>query len=484
MAASSALLLTLAFPPYSFWPLIFVAAIPFLTAQYCILPAKWSSLAPAIAIGGWIGVYFTNIFGLGGGGAWYMRTLPLWIGAFVFLMERRNRTLHERTAYRWFVLQGVTGWIGLEMIRNFIPNMGTWAFVGYPLYAQLWFIQPVSIFGIFGLDLLIILVNFVLAQAAFKLFDRRCQSDALIAVTPRAIRLWIAATITALVAWTGLSLSLYATVPHSAPTVRVAAIQPNLPRAAHTDENTSQETRLATLAAQTRDAAVQDAQIVVWPELGLGFDPQTEHTDELRTLAVETNTYIVIGYGTDTKEGFRNEATVLSPEGEFLGIYGKAHPVVFGGEPYGINAGAFPVYDTSVAQLATIICYDLNFTDASRKLAAQGAQIIAAPSLDFPGIAEIQYTQMTLRAVENRVAMVKADTAYDSAIVDPYGRIVKWIAHPEATQATLVADVPLGTGKTLYSRLGDWVGWLSLAGMAFFTLPNPIIAPRKKTGAG
>jgi apolipoprotein N-acyltransferase len=29
---------------------------------------------------------------------------------------------------------------------------------------------------------------------------------------------------------------------------------------------------------------------------------------------------------------FRNEATVIDPQGQFLGVFGKDHPVVFGGE--------------------------------------------------------------------------------------------------------------------------------------------------------
>ncbi|MBN1428489.1 MAG: apolipoprotein N-acyltransferase [Anaerolineae bacterium] len=482
LAATSAVLLTISFPPYPFWFFIFVAAVPFLVAQYRVLPDRWSALAPALAIGGWIGFYFTKIFGFGGGGAWYMRTLPLWIGALVFLMERGNRPLHERTAYRWFVLQGVVGWIGFEMIRSFIPNMGTWAFIGYPLYAQLWFIQPVSIFGIFGLDMLIILVNFVLTQVALALFDRKWRLDPLPAIGARATRRWVMGVGLAFLMWGVLGASLYLSVPQYAPTLRVAAIQPNLPRAAHIDTDISQEMRLTRLSAQTRQAAAEGAQIVVWPELGLGFDPQIAYTDLLRTLAAETQTYIVIGYGLVTEEGFRNEATVLSPGGEFLGIYGKAHPTVFGGEPYGINAGTFPVYDTPLGKLGTIICFDLNFTDASRRLASQGAQFIAVPSLDFPGIAALQYTQLTMRAIENRVAMVKADAAYDSAIIGPYGQIVDWMASSEVAEAILVADVPLGTGRTLYTKLGDWIGWLNLAGMVLFIIPNPLVKQRYGRG--
>lgn len=480
LALISMTLFIISFPPYTLWPAVFVAAIPYLVAQYRILPARWSALAPALATGGWIGLYFTRIFGLGGGGAWYMRTLPLWVTILVFFMEKGTRALHERTAYRWFVLQGVASWMGFDMLRSFLPNLGTWGFLGYPLYAQRWFIQPVSIFGILGLSTLIILVNFVLTQVVFAIFDRKWQLDSLPVLSERATRRWAIGTGLVVIAWTALSLALYLRPSQSGPSLRVAAVQPNLPLAAHMDTETSQETRLARLSEQARQAAEQGAELVVWPELGLGFDPQVEYTEALRTLAAETQTHIVIGYGLTTDDGFRNEATLLSPDGEFLGIYGKAHPTIFGGETYGINAGTFPVYETPLGTLGTIICFDLDFTNASRKLASQGAQFIAVPSLDFPGIAEIHYTQMVMRAVENGIAMVKADTAFDSAIVGPDGQIVDWVADPGTTEAVLVADVPLGGGGTPYTRMGDWVGWVSVAGMALFTIPNPLIKQGNK----
>ena len=66
--------------------------------------------------------------------------------------------------------------------------------------------------------------------------------------------------------------------------------------------------------------------------------------------------------------------------------------------------------------------------------------------------------------------MVKADGGFNSAIIDPLGRIHALAAYPEGGEATLVADVQIGTGKgTITTRLGDWMGWLALFGMAFFT---------------
>jgi apolipoprotein N-acyltransferase len=125
LSVLSAVLLTLSFPPYSLWPLIWVAFIPMLVAQFRVMPRKISSLASAIAIGGWLGGYLTPIFA---GNGIYMAWLPLLIAAISYLADSGVRAFHERTDYRWFVGYGALNWVGFEMIRGFIPHHTGMAF--------------------------------------------------------------------------------------------------------------------------------------------------------------------------------------------------------------------------------------------------------------------------------------------------------------------------------------------------------------------
>jgi apolipoprotein N-acyltransferase len=163
---------------------------------------------------------------------------------------------------------------------------------------------------------------------------------------------------------------------------------------------------------------------------------------------------------------------MLTPSGEFMPVYGKDHESS-PGEPPTATAGTFPVYETPLGKIGTIICNDVNYTDSSRFLARNGAQLITIPTLEtgVPGFHWEVGIQGVLRAVENRVATVKADVAYSAMIVDPYGRILgRRDGAPEGEAFALVADVPLGTGSTINTRLGDWVGWLALAGFVLFTV--------------
>ncbi len=471
LSALSAILLTLSFPPHSLWPLIWVAFIPMLLAQFRVLPSKISSLASAIAVGGWLGGYLTPIFA---GSGLYMTWLPLLIAGISYLADSGVRAFHERTGYRWFVPSGALNWVGFEMIRGFIPIMGTWGFVANTLYGQPGLIQPVSVFSILGLGLLIMSINFGLALGALFLFDRRWRLDPGIPpLAGRSVRNWILGVLTALVAWTGLSLALFRT--STTPTVRAAAL--------HYDASMPPWSAVDRFSELTRRAAQDGARIVVWPEIAIQGDPQVTNTDHFRQLAAETDAHLVLGYVVPvTERAWRNEATVLTPDGRFLGVYGKDHPVTFAGET-SLTRGTYPVYDTPLGRLGTIICYDLDFTGTARKMTRNGAQRILVPSHDWPAIGAKHYTHLVFRAVENRVSMAKADNSgNDSVIVDPYGRILAaaLTVGGDRTGQALVADVPLGTGDSLAVRLGDWTGWIALAGMAFFIVYDPVTEVRAK----
>jgi apolipoprotein N-acyltransferase len=430
-----------------------------IVAQHRVMPPRFASLAYGVAIGGFFGAYFGPMFA---GGPWFMRALPLFITLFAALISLPDRVFHRRTRYRWLVLHGATIWVGVEMIRGLIPTIGTWGFASYALYAQPWLIQPVSVFSIYGLSLLILVVNHALGLAALALFDRRWRLDAKTRpVPPRQALRWLAAVALALTAWVGVGGALLLSDADSKGEIRVAAVQP-----AFRVESDDGVRRLFDL---TRRAAGRGAELIVWHEGALPFDPRASRTDDLRALAGETGAHMVIGYTVDTDVGLRNEALLLTPDGRFLGPFGKDHPVAWSGET-SVTSGPYAAYDTELGALGMMICYDLDFTDTARRVTRAGGQLIAVPSFDWPAIAAKHHTHLVFRAVENRVAAVKADVAFNSAVIAPSGRIVERIVSPGGEEALLVADVPLGRGESPVVWLGDWVGWLSLAGMGAFAV--------------
>jgi apolipoprotein N-acyltransferase len=472
LSAAGGVAFVLAFPPYEIWPLVFIGFVPILVAQHRIMPSRISSLASAVGIAIWLQGYLGPVFAPVGT---FMVWLPLFAFILSFLSDYSQRDFHSLTGYRWFVLSGVIGWAAIEMIRLFLPIAGTWAFIAYPLYRQLWLIQPASIFGIIGTGMLVMLVNHVLALQLIGWLDQRWQPEAFnvkdsgLSLKPLLARRWALFGSSIVIAWLALSLVLLNS-PIDSPSVRVAAIQPSVSPIVSSNAGLNVAPIHSRMIEQTFEAAEKGAQFIVWPEGAFSWDPQVEDRLNMANLAQETGAFLVPGYVVVMgEEGFRNEATVINPEGRFLGVFGKDHPVVFGGET-SLSRGTYPVYETEIGSIATIICYDLDYTDTTRKMVARGAQLIGVPSNDWGSIADKHYTHVVFRAIENRVAMVKADGSYDSAIIDPFGRILELAVFPEGGEATLVADLQIGSGNgTLTTRFGDWLGWISLAGLVFFT---------------
>jgi apolipoprotein N-acyltransferase len=454
LSLATPVLVLVANPPVGVWPLIFVAFVPMVVAQHRVLPHRWSWLAPAVGIGGAYAVYFSP--GLADGDvAVVFQLFPIYVALLAALFAGRGRRFAERTGYRWIALSAPLGWTAIDFVRSTGNETmgGTWGFHAYALHDHPALLQPVSVFGITGLQLLILLSSWALGG---WLLRGRAGLGAVVAVG------------LALAAWFGTSAMLMDDAPA---TVRVAAVQNGLP-----NEDEQAADRLERYIDQTRDAAAQGARLIVWNEAGLTFDPQTSHTAELQALAAETGAYLVLGYRVEEADGrHRNATTLLAPDGEFLGVYGKDHPGTFAGDLNDFQ-GDFPVYATSLGELATIICYDLDYTDTARIMTRGGARLIAAPSSDVPSIAVTHYTHLVFRAIENRVSMVKADSRFDSAVIDPWGRVLAKTVDPGGdTQATLVADVPLGRGDSPWVRYGNWFGWLVVAGAAAFAVAGGVL---------
>ncbi len=475
LSALSGVLLLLAFPPYGIWPLAWFALVPALVAQFRLLPTRWSSLGCAIYTGLWLGPFLARLFGSGFGPVFqYLGVLI----AVITFFTAKERIFHERTSYRWFIAYGVINWVGFEMIRaTFIPIVATSAFIGYTQATQPWIIQPVSIFSVYGLNILIILVNYTLAQSLMTVLDRHGLATGPIRIDPGATRRWLIGTGSVLAGWVLLSLIILLTLPEM-PSVRVASLRPNFPIPAHQDTVNTDLVRFDTFAEQALEAADKGAQIIYSPEMMVNFDPQRSYTQEFRDLAARTNAYLFLSY-TVSEEGqdWRNEAVMLSPTGVFSEVYGKYHTWMIGEQPTP-SAGKFPVFSTPLGKLAIQICHDNNYTDVARKLAGNGAQIIGAPFREFAGFGEQAWTNALFRAVENRAAVVVIGVSSVSAIINPNGSLVALDTDINGSRMTMVGDVTLGSGGAPYTLLGDVLGWTMLAAYIFFMIYPSIVNRR------
>lgn len=466
----SAILLVVIWQSFgNLWWLTFVAFVPMYVAQYRVLPRRWSAVPVAVAFMGyylalWLltasvlspGVIIAATLGCG--------FIGLVIGLFL-------RPFAERTGYRWFIVQFPLIWVAIDLVVQDNEILGTNSWIGYRLDAVPQLVQPVSITGTPALNLLLLVINSAIALMVLALMDRRWPGLADVAV-PQRVLLWSVAVPGVVAAiWVACSLHLFGEVSaRMGPTVRVAAVQPGLDNATpgtlisagNTQPGRSDaqrvEDQIDELSRMTREAAGQGAGVVVWPEETLNYDPRENHTEWIPALVRETGVYLVMGFTPDAENGAApNTALLWSPEGEIEALYLKTKRVLAEGEAF--PPGTFyPTVRTPLGRLGMIICFDIDFPNGpARREVLNGAQMILAPSIDFASISDVRRASTVFRAIENRVAMVKADVAWDSVLVAPNGRVIASTAmHAErGGQALLVADVPLGPLNAPFTQYGN-----------------------------
>ena len=227
----------------------------------------------------------------------------------------------------------------------------------------------------------------------------------------------------------------------------------------------------------TRQAAARGARIVVWPEETLDYDPRVVNTDWIPALLRQTGVYLAMGFTPNAQDSSApNTGLLWDPQGRVEIVYFKTKRVLAEGESF-TPGTVYPTVQTSIGTLGMIICFDIDFPDGpARRTVLNGAQMILAPSIDVESISSVRSASTVFRAVENRVAMVKADAAWDSVVVAPNGQVlaIDNIHTQLGGRAMLVADVPLGPRGAPFTRYGgqpfQWAAYAltALMGGAMF----------------
>jgi apolipoprotein N-acyltransferase len=135
----------------------------------------------------------------------------------------------------------------------------------------------------------------------------------------------------------------------------------------------------------------------------------------------------------------------------------------FGGFGHGDR---FPVYRFAGGGFGVLICYESAFEDLPRRYRADGADFLVNITNDaWFGRTAAPYqhaAHLVMRAIETRMGVARAANTGVSEFVDPLGRTSRRtpldVERVEADTVWTTAD------RTLYVRWGDWVGILALIG--------------------
>jgi apolipoprotein N-acyltransferase len=376
-------------------------------------------------------------------------------------------------------------WVTTELGRQYVWDGFPWALLGYSQVTVLPIAQVASVVGVYGLSALIALVA---TSVAYVLVERNTGAWRTLAAT--------AVLLAAVTVWGEARLRSSTLLGRGTP-VRVAALQGNVAQEQKWDP-ANRGPITERYLNMTRDAIARGATLIMWPESAtpLPFEQDIVGGSAIRRLAVESKVTLLVGSDqvepikaatTNSKADARyyNAAFLVKPDGTVGAIYRKMHLVPFGeyvplqsvlffagpiigavAEFSAFTPGTMPVLLPVGGHVAsTAICYEVIYPNLIRRFVRDGSELLTTITNDaWYGTSSAAYQhwdQASMRAIEEGRYLARAANTGISGFVDPYGRVLS--KTPLFEQHTLVQDVRFITDRTIYSRVGDLVAWLSLA---------------------
>ena len=260
------------------------------------------------------------------------------------------------------------------------------------------------------------------------------------------------------------------------------------------------------LAADSASAAPRDIDLVVWPEntIDVRDFSVSKVRRELVAEARRIDAPFAVGVTEDAGNNFTNAQIVMTTDGAETSRYDKVRRVPYGeyvplrslleslGAPVNriprdaVAGSATAVIEvprgSEIVPLAVAISWEVFFSARALEGVNAGGQVLLNPTNGSSYTGEILQQQQVatsqLRALETGRWVVQAATTGYSMFVDHDGHILDRI--PIGKQAVIVRDIPLRTGRTVYSYLGDTVIAIAL----LLTLVGVTWRTRRRTVGG
>jgi apolipoprotein N-acyltransferase len=522
---ASGALLSLAFAPANFGPVVWIALLPMLAVLWTVEGGR----------AGWKG------FGLGwlAGFAFFALNLKWlntvsWVGAIVLpaylalffgafgafaASWGRGFQISNFKSQIPIVFAHAAVWAGLEWLRGWLLTGFGWNGLGVALHGATWLAQAADLFGVTGLSGVVMAVNVLTANALWKFFREK------------KAPLRVAAAVAAALA----VLSLYGVIrlatlgKGEAVTLRALLVQINAPQEA---ARWLWEPEQIHMAYEDETAKALDGlrakgvspDWVLWPESALAgrllrmadgsWAMWQENLDTIDRARGKDAFTLMMGL-TELEgeavgdEGFAqkekgkawNSLVVMPARGE-LQTFRKRHLVFFGetiplveqipllkkiyeqqaGVEYGgsftpgesLDPLPVELRGTTVGVIPSI-CFEDTVGRLERKFVRPGPQVIVNVTNDGwfkeSEAAEQHFHNAIFRAIELRRPMIRCANTGVSAAVSPTGATLAKIVDGSGshfTNGSVLAEVPvpLRPAFSLYALVGDWpVIGLGLAGL-------------------
>jgi apolipoprotein N-acyltransferase len=387
-------------------------------------------------------------------------------------------------------------WVTTELGRTYLLTGFPWVLLGYSQTSVLPIAQLASVFGVYGVSMLVATVSAALAVLAVGAAPPQGGHYVQKGSTwrPASAGPSLVAAVFGLVlvvaVW-GSRRAAASEWTRAGEPIRVGLIQGNVEQGDKWDA-TQAAAIFQDYLRMTRQALSEGAQLVLWPESSTPypFDEDPDRAAQVRRLAQQARVPIL--FGSDQIEWrvadnrripdkFFNSAFLVSADGSTAGVYRKMHLVPFGeyvplqrllffAAPLVERVGTFApgerpeLLPVNGHLVSVAICYEVVYPSLVRAFVRGGSELLTTITNDaWFGKTSAPYqhfAQASMRAIEEGRYLVRSANTGISGIVDPYGRVVEQTAIYQP--AVVVGEARFLRTSTFYARHGDVLAYASV----------------------
>jgi apolipoprotein N-acyltransferase len=460
LVISSALLMSLAYPPLPFGFVIYFALAPLIFAL------EHKGLFDAFKKGFFFGLVSNSI-------------LLFWIGwATVFGAFAAILLLCFYTAFlSWFyaLVQKKWGssslfflpflWVGMEYVRSLTEISFPWLNLAYTQTYYLNLIQYASFTGNYAVSFWIVCLNLII----YLVIKHKKRIGLAISI--------IAILIILPYIYGGLVMSKKIEKNH----IKIALLQGNIEPDVKWDQRFL-DYNIQTFIDMSKKAAKGDVDLIVWPETAAPCYLASEslYMSEVQSTSDSLNIPLLVGTNDyEAKDNRRilyyNSAFLFKPKGRYPRIYNKIHLVPFSEKiPYDekfhisdkvqlgqsdFSSGkSLEIFDIPKGRFATLICFESVYPGLVRSFVKGGAEFLVNITNDGwfgKTHGPFQHARIAVfRAIENRISIARCANTGVSMFIDPFGRVrgVTKIF----VRTTVIGEISSKLEETFYTKHGDW----------------------------
>lgn len=494
--------LSVAFPAHSETQVAWLAFIPLLIMLRFSTPRQGFGHGFLFGLGFWLisifwlmelrnnsGPVLLVTFGLVGLSVW-CSLFSAFFGMAVGFLWRGGDSATEGWRRYWFEtwrpVAVASLWCGGEYLRSTLFTGFAWNAVGVSQISFLKIAQVASLGGVYAVSFVVLLCNAAFANVCVRLWRNTMLREP--NSTRRHPDLMLALLVLmAAIAWGNSRMITLINAQVSAEILSIAAIDPDLPCIFMNEDEEANKRAYNNLFMNSHKMVSKESDLIVWPETSLYSSmPNPYMEEEMLDFASYIGIPILAGtteiatnaVGTEI---YRNSTFLFGTNWAVEASYSKQHLVPFGEyipfdktfkflqkiAPTGVSCtpGEGPVVmEVGGVRVSPLICFEDTVAPLSRAAVNAGAQILIVQSNDawFYGSSEAEQhnAQAVFRAIENAVPIVRSSNRGLTSAITPYGSFITAVkAIYGENQMFLQQRIPVSkhTGKTLYSRFGDWI---------------------------